>query len=37
MTAMSHKGYWHLSKTLPTQTGITNQWLESQGLISVGG
>ena len=28
-TAISHKGYWHLSKTLVTQTGMTNQWLAS--------
>jgi RNA-directed DNA polymerase len=24
-----------LSKTLATQTGMTNMWLESQGLVSV--
>jgi RNA-directed DNA polymerase len=35
MTAISRKSYWHLSKTLATQTGMTNQWLASQGLISV--
>lgn len=27
--------YWHLSRTLATKTGITNDWLKSQGLISV--
>jgi len=32
---MSSKGYWHLSKTLGTQTGMTNEWLAKQGLVSV--
>ena len=35
LTALSSKSYWHLSKTLATQTGMTNAWLKSQGLISV--
>ena len=35
MTAISRKSYWHLSKTLATQTGMTNAWLASQGLLSV--
>ena len=35
LTALSSKSYWHLSKTLATQTGMTNDWLERQGLISV--
>ncbi|MGH8588432.1 MAG: group II intron maturase-specific domain-containing protein, partial [Gammaproteobacteria bacterium] len=35
LTAISSKSYWHLSKTLATQTGMTNDWLQSQGLISV--
>ena len=35
LTALSSKSYWHLSKTLATQTGMTNDWLASQGLISV--
>ncbi len=35
LTAISSKSYWHLSKTLATQTAITNDWLKSQGLISV--
>jgi RNA-directed DNA polymerase len=34
-TGMSSKSYWHLSRSLGTQTGMTNQWLEQQGLISV--
>ena len=37
LTALSSKGYWHLSRTLATQTGMTNDWLENQGLISVRG
>jgi len=35
MTAISSKSYWHLSKTLATQSGMTNSWLKKQGLISV--
>jgi len=31
----SRKGYWRLSKTIGAQTGMTNQWLKDQGLISV--
>ena len=34
-TAMSRKSYWHLSRTLATQTGMTNEWLEEQGLPSI--
>jgi len=34
-TAISRKGYWRLSKTLATHTGMTNAWLASQGLVSV--
>ena len=35
LTAISRKSYWHLSKTLAMQTGMTNAWLASQGLLSV--
>jgi RNA-directed DNA polymerase len=35
LTAISSKSYWHSSKTLATQTAMTNDWLKSQGLISV--
>lgn len=35
LTALSSKSYWHLSKTLATQTGMTNDGLASQGLISI--
>ena len=33
--ALSRKGPWHLSRTLATQTGMTNQWLKEQGLLFV--
>lgn len=32
---MSRKGPWRLSRTLATQTGMTNQWLKDRGLISI--
>jgi RNA-directed DNA polymerase len=36
LTARSRKGPWHLSRTLATQTGMTNQWLsETLGLVSI--
>lgn len=35
LTAISSKSYWRLSRTLATQTGMTNDWLRSQGLISI--
>ena len=35
LTGISRKGYWRLSKTLATQTGMTNEWLEKQGLLSI--
>ena len=34
-TAASRKAYWHLAKTLATQSGMTNQWLANQGLVSI--
>jgi RNA-directed DNA polymerase len=34
-TGLSRKGYWRLSRTLATQTGMTNEWLEQQGLLSI--
>jgi RNA-directed DNA polymerase len=34
-TGISRKGYWRLSKTLATHTGMTNEWLEKQGLLSI--
>jgi len=34
-TAISRKSYWRLSKTLATQSGMTNEWLRKQGLLSI--
>ena len=34
-TGLSRKGYWRLSRTLATQTGMTNEWLAQQGLPSI--
>lgn len=34
--AMSRKGFWHMSRTLATQTGMTNIWFsQTLGLVSV--
>jgi len=35
MTGASSKSYWHLARTLGTQTGMTNDWLHAQGLVSI--
>jgi len=35
LTGISGKGYWRLSRSLGTQTGMTNDWLEQQGLVSI--
>jgi len=35
LTAISRRGCWHLARTLATQVGMTNAWLEQQGLISI--
>lgn len=35
LTGISSKSYWHLSKTKATQMAMSNDWLKSQGLISV--
>lgn len=32
---LSRKGPWHLSRTLATNSGMSNQWLKGQGLISI--
>ncbi|MBT8763099.1 hypothetical protein KFV02_04050 [Desulfohalobiaceae bacterium Ax17] len=32
---MSRKGSWDLAHTLVAQSGMTNEWLHQQGLISV--
>ena len=33
--SLSRKGPWKCARTLATQTGMTNQWLKDQGLLSV--
>ena len=35
LSALSRKSYWHMSRTLATQSGMTNEWLAGQGLISI--
>ena len=35
LTAISGKSYWHLSRSLATQSGMTNDWLHAQGLVSI--
>ncbi len=35
LSALSRKSYWHMSRTLATQSGMTNQWLADQGLVSI--
>ena len=34
MTGLSSKSHWHLSRTLATQTGMTNDWLRRQGIAT---
>ena len=33
--SFSRKGPWKCARTLVTQTGMTNQWLPDEGLLSV--
>lgn len=35
LTGVSSKSYWHLSRSKATQTGMTNDWLKTQGLVSI--
>ena len=35
LTAISRRGYWHLARTLATQVGMSNAWLQQQGLVSI--
>ena len=35
LNALSRKSFWHLSRTMATQCGMSNAWLTSQGLISM--
>jgi hypothetical protein len=32
---LSRKAPWRCARTMATQTGMTNQWLKDQGLVSV--
>ena len=29
------KGYWHMAKTIASGVGMTNKWLQEQGLVSL--
>ena len=31
----SRKSYWHMAKTIASGVGLTNKWLEQQGLLSI--
>jgi hypothetical protein len=31
----SRKGYWHMAKTIAGGVGMTNKWLQEQGLVSL--
>jgi RNA-directed DNA polymerase len=35
--AKSRKGYWHMAKTIASGVGLTNAWLEAQGLLRMKG
>lgn len=35
LTGVSSESYWHLSRSKATQTGMTNDWLKTQGLVSI--
>ena len=35
LAAWIRKAYWHLARTLATQTAMTNDWLARQGLICI--
>ena len=37
LTAISARSYWQLSRSLATQTGMTNDWLYAQGLVNIRG
>lgn len=34
-TGLGIKSHWHLPRTLATQTGMTHDWLQCQGMISM--
>jgi hypothetical protein len=31
----SRKGYWHMAETIASGVGMTNKWLQEQGLVSL--
>ena len=31
----SRKGYWHMARTIASGVGLTNAWLQAQGLVSL--
>ena len=31
----SRKGYWHMAKSIASGVGLTNAWLQAQGLLSL--
>ena len=33
--AKSRKGYWHMARSIASGVGLTNSWLQSQGLLSL--
>ncbi len=33
--ALSRKSFWRLSRTYATQLGMTNEWLSTQGMVSL--
>ena len=33
--AKSRKGYWHMARTIASGVGLTNAYLQSQGLLSL--
>jgi RNA-directed DNA polymerase len=35
LTGLSRKSYWHLAKTLSTNMGLSNAYLEKEGLVSI--
>jgi RNA-directed DNA polymerase len=35
LTGLSRKGYWHLAKTFATNCGLSKQYLQDQGLVSI--
>jgi RNA-directed DNA polymerase len=35
LTGLSRKGYWHLAKTYATNCGLSKEYLQDQGLVSL--